>query len=74
MQVGLIDAADLRRDPSGAVPGGEAMGVFPWVFNVTGLPVRVRLVAAPWREDLPLQVSRSPELALPWHGRRPPLG
>ncbi|MEU1164395.1 amidase family protein, partial [Streptomyces sp. NPDC005921] len=65
------------------------MGVFTSVFNVTGqpavslplhqdaatgLPVGVQIVAAPWREDLLLQVARTLELALPWDGRRPPVG
>ncbi|MFJ9347601.1 hypothetical protein [Streptomyces sp. NPDC101237] len=39
--------------------------------STTGLPVGVRLVAARWREDLLLQVSRTLEQALPWSGRRP---
>ncbi|MER7186802.1 hypothetical protein ABT404_46340 [Streptomyces hyaluromycini] len=30
--------------------------------------------AAPWQKDLLLQVSRTLELALPWNGRRPPVG
>jgi amidase len=62
------------------------MAVFTSLFNVTGqpaisvpihhddatgLPVGVQLVAAPWREDLLLQVSRTLELAHPWADRRP---
>ncbi|MGH3503992.1 MAG: amidase [Nocardioidaceae bacterium] len=62
------------------------MAVFTSLFNVTGqpaisvpvhhddgtdLPVGVQLVAAPWREDLLLQVSRTLELAHPWTHRRP---
>ncbi|RPE39861.1 amidase [Streptomyces sp. Ag109_O5-1] len=65
------------------------MGVFTSVFNVTGqpavslpvrhdeatgLPVGVQIVAAPWREDLLLQVSRTLELAHGWADRRPPVG
>jgi amidase len=65
------------------------MGVFTSVFNVTGqpaislpihhdeatgLPVGIQIVAAPWREDLLLQVSRTLELAHPWADRRPPVG
>jgi amidase len=60
--------------------------VFASLFNVTGqpaisvpihddggLPVGVQIVAAPWREDLLLQVSRTLELAHPWADRRPPI-
>ncbi|WP_316778506.1 amidase family protein [Streptomyces sasae] len=65
------------------------MGVFTSVFNVTGqpavslpvrhdeatgLPVGVQIVAAPWREDLLLQVSRTLELAHGWADRHPPVG
>ncbi|MEV6703379.1 amidase [Streptomyces sp. NPDC051453] len=73
-------------DPLRALRNSYPMGVFTSVFNVTGqpavslpvhhdeatgLPVGVQIVAAPWREDLLLQVSRTLELALPWAGRRP---
>jgi amidase len=65
------------------------MAVFTSVFNVTGqpaislpvhhdeatgLPVGVQIVAAPWREDLLLQASRTLELAHPWRDRRPRIG
>ena len=64
------------------------MAVFTSLFNVTGLPaislplhhdeatglpVGVQIVAAPWREDLLLQVSRDLEVSNPWADRRPPL-
>ncbi|GHF86424.1 amidase [Kitasatospora xanthocidica] len=80
--------AGTEDDPSAALRNSYPMGVFTSVFNVTGqpavslplhhdeatgLPVGVQLVAAPWREDLLLQVSRTLELAHPWTGRRPPL-
>ncbi|MFD8817837.1 amidase [Streptomyces sp. NPDC059627] len=81
--------AGTEEHPLAAVLNSYPMGVFTSVFNVTGqpavslpvhhdeatgLPVGVQLVAAPWREDLLLQVSRTLELALPWNGRRPPVG
>jgi amidase len=62
------------------------MVVFTSLFNVTGqpaisipvhhddatdLPVGVQVVAAPWREDLLLQVSRILELAHARTDRRP---
>ncbi|MER7753791.1 amidase [Kitasatospora sp. NPDC097643] len=81
--------AGTADDPLAALRNSYPMGVFTSVFNVTGqpaisvpvhhdaatgLPVGVQLVAAPWREDLLLQVARTLELAHPWTGRRPPLG
>ncbi|MGI5451714.1 amidase [Streptomyces sp. CA-249302] len=75
--------------PLMALLNSYPMGVFTSVFNVTGqpaislpvhqddatgLPVGVQIVAAPWREDLLLQVSRALELAHPWTDRRPPVG
>jgi len=78
--------AGTDEDPLRAIVNSYPMGVFTAVFNVTGqpaisvpihhddatgLPVGVQLVAAPWREDLLLQVSRSLELARPWTARRP---
>ncbi|WP_282206435.1 amidase family protein [Kitasatospora fiedleri] len=81
--------AGTAEDPAAALRNAYPMGVFTSVFNVTGqpalslplhqdpatgLPVGVQLVAAPWREDLLLQVARTLEEALPWSGRRPPVG
>ncbi|MFB7708955.1 amidase family protein [Streptomyces sp. NPDC056105] len=76
----------IEDDPLRSLLNSYPMGVFTSVFNVTGqpavslpvhhdeatgLPVGVQIVAAPWREDLLLQVSRTLERALPWAGRRP---
>ena len=73
-------------DPLVALRNSYPMAVFASLFNVTGqpaisvpihhddatgLPVGVQIVAAPWREDLLLQVARSLELAHPWAARRP---
>jgi amidase len=74
-------------DPLAALHSSYPMAVFTSLFNVTGqpavsvplhhddatgLPVGVQIVAAPWREDLLLQVSAGLELAHPWADRRPP--
>lgn len=80
--------AGTDDDPLRALLNSYPMGVFTSVFNVTGqpaislpvhhdeatgLPVGIQIVAAPWREDVLLQVSRTLELAHPWTGRRPPV-
>jgi amidase len=72
--------------PLMALLNSYPMAVFTSLFNVTGqpaisvpihhddatgLPVGVQIVAAPWREDLLLQVSHTLELAHPWTDRRP---
>jgi amidase len=74
------------EDPMRALVNIYPMAVFTSLFNVTGqpaisvpvhhddatgLPVGVQIVAAPWREDLLLQVSRTLELAHPWADRHP---
>jgi amidase len=81
--------AGTDRDPLKALLNIYPMGVFTSLFNVTGqpaisvpihhdqatgLPVGVQIVAAPWREDLLLQVSRTLELAHPWKDRHPQIG
>jgi amidase len=75
-------------DPLMALINSYPMAVFTSLFNVTGqpavsvpvhhddatgLPVGVQIVAAPWREDLLLQVARTLEVAHPWAERRPPV-
>jgi amidase len=74
--------------PLKALHSSYPMAVFTSLFNVTGqpaisvpvhhddatgLPVGVQVVAAPWREDLLLQVARRLELAHPLAARRPPV-
>ncbi|WP_170323968.1 amidase [Cryptosporangium phraense] len=56
------------------VTGMPAISVPVGFDEATGLPVGVQLVAAPWREDLLLQVAGLLEVELPWAGRRPPVG
>jgi amidase len=78
--------ASTDDDPLMALLNSYPMALFTSLFNVTGqpaisvpihhdeatgLPVGVQIVAAPWREDLLLQVSRTLELAHPWTDRRP---
>ena len=73
-------------NPLMALINSYPMAVFTSLFNVTGqpaislpihhdnasgLPVGIQLVAAPWREDLLLQLSRALEVAHPWADRRP---
>jgi amidase len=80
--------ASVGDDPLTPLLNSYPMNVFTAMFNVTGqpaisvpihhddatgLPVGVQIVAAPWREDLLLQVSHTLELAHPWAGRRPPV-
>jgi amidase len=80
--------ANLDEDPLMPLFNSYPMAVFTSLFNVTGqpaislpvhhdlatdLPVGVQLVAAPWREDLLLQVARGLELAHQWIDRRPAI-
>jgi amidase len=73
-------------DPLMALINSYPMAVFTSLFNVTGqpaislpihhdnatgLPVGIQMVAAPWCEDLLLQLSRTLEVAHPWADRRP---
>ncbi|WP_158628652.1 amidase [Saccharopolyspora rhizosphaerae] len=76
------------RESGDPVAASYPMAVFTSLFNVTGqpaisvpvrhddasgLPVGVQLVAAPWREDLVLQVARTLEQTHPWAQRRPAM-
>jgi amidase len=76
-------------NPLMALLNSYPMAVFTSLFNITGqpaisvpvhhdgptgLPVGVQIIAAPWREDLLLQVARTLELAHPWTDRRPAVG
>jgi amidase len=80
--------AGTDSEPMMALLNCYPLAVFTSIFNVTGLPaisvplhhdagtglpVGVQIVAAPWREDLLLQVARGLELTTPWGGRRPPV-
>jgi amidase len=80
--------AGAEDEPMMALINSYPMAVFTSLFNVTGLPaislpvhhddasglpVGVQIVAAPWREDLLLQVARLLEQTHPWVGRRPPV-
>jgi amidase len=76
------------EDPLLALINCYPMAVFTSIFNVTGLPAIsvpvhhdddaglpacVQIAAAPWRDDIALQVAAQLEQALPWRDRRPPL-
>lgn len=80
--------AGTDDDPLMALVNSYPMAVFTSVFNVTGqpaisvpvahddatgLPAGVQLVAAPWREDLLLQLAHLLEVAVSWSARRPPV-
>lgn len=80
--------AGVDDDPRRAVLNCVPLAVFTSLFNitglpavsvpvhhdpVTGLPVGVQLVAAPWREDRLLAAARTLERSRPWRDRRPEL-
>ena len=54
------------------VTGQPAISL-PLHMTADGLPLGVQLVAAPYREDLLIQVASQIEEAAPWQGRRPPV-
>lgn len=78
--------AGTEEAPMAAILNCYPLAVFTSLFNVTGLPaisvpaavdaatglpIGVQVVAAPWREDLLLQVAAGLERELPWTDRRP---
>jgi amidase len=78
--------AGTDESPMMAILNCYPLAVFTSLFNVTGLPaislpvahdeatglpVGVQIVAAPWREDLLLQVAGSLEDVFGWTGRHP---
>ena len=80
--------AGMELDPMMGMFNVVPMGVFTSIFNITGLPaisvpvhvdeatglpVGVQIVAAPWKEDLLLQVAAQLEAAFGWTARRPPI-
>jgi amidase len=77
--------AGMEADPMMGMFNVFPMGIFTSLFNITGLPaisvpvhvdeatglpVGVQLVAAPWREDLLLQVAAQLEATFRWQDRR----
>lgn len=80
--------AGMDADPMMGLFNVFPMGLFTSLFNVTGLPaisvpvhvdeasglpVGVQIVAAPWKEDLLLQVANQLEQSFRWHERRPAI-
>lgn len=80
--------AGMDTDPMMGMFNVFPMGIFTSLFNITGLPaislpvhvddatglpVGVQIVAAPWKEDLLLQVANQLEPAFGWTTRRPAL-
>ena len=53
---------------------GQPALSLPTAQHSSGLPIGVQLVGPPRGEDLLLQAGALLEEALPWRGRRPPLG
>jgi aspartyl-tRNA(Asn)/glutamyl-tRNA(Gln) amidotransferase subunit A len=79
--------ADLQKSPESLRPaellllrntrpfniwGIPAISV-PCGFAANGLPIGLQLAAAPWREDLLLQVAQAYEQATEWHTKSPRL-
>jgi len=63
----------LRNTRPFNVWGIPAISV-PCGFTKAGLPIGLQLAAAPWREDLLLQVANAYERATEWHKRTPGRG
>ncbi|HVE94328.1 MAG TPA: amidase [Acidimicrobiales bacterium] len=53
---------------------GQPAISLPLGQSAEGLPIGVQIVAAPYREDLLIQVASQLESACSWADRRPPLG
>jgi amidase len=81
--------AGMDVDPMMGMFNVFPMGIFTSLFNITGLPaisvpvhvdeatglpVGVQIVAAPWKEDLLLQVANQLEQSFRWDQRRAPIG
>jgi aspartyl-tRNA(Asn)/glutamyl-tRNA(Gln) amidotransferase subunit A len=60
----------LRNTRPFNVWGIPAISV-PCGFTEDGLPIGLQLAAAPWREDVVLQVAHAYEQATEWHKKRP---
>ncbi|MGO9863997.1 MAG: amidase [Terriglobales bacterium] len=62
----------LRNTRPFNVWGIPAISV-PCGFTADGLPIGLQLAAAPWREEVVLQVAHAYEHATEWHKKRPEL-
>ena len=81
-RIGVMSAGDDEGRAAGSRWGqftpfanitGQPAASLPLHMTADDLPLGVQLVAAPWREDLLLQVSAQLEQAAPWRERMPAL-
>lgn len=63
----------LRNTRPFNVWGVPAISI-PCGFTRSGLPIGLQIAAAPWREDLVLQLAAAYENVTEWHRRRPSSG